>query len=172
VGGVPNDIRQQRETDLYAALFDLFHRHAFAFAEVPFFGKHIDLVFGTSALLWLYAVETKLRDWRGALKQAALNQLAAQHSYVALPDRLAGKVADRDRQVFASYSVGLISVGSQAKIVVPATRNGYFNPPQYRVLKGTLTRAARTQKPQEIGVLANALSERSRAMVLLQARTS
>jgi len=164
---ITDDHSRRRESDLYAPLFALFGNHSRVFAEVPFFGKHIDLVFGTAALARLYAVETKLRDWRSAFKQAALNQLAAQLSYVALPQRLAGRLAERESSLFASYDVGLIAVGERARILIPAKRNGYFDRRYYRDLKEALNRATKSHKPRDMGVLRDALAKRSRALVLL-----
>jgi len=160
----------QCEVDLYRPLLSFFRRYTLAFAEVPFFGKRIDLVFATPTIRRLYAIETKLRDWRNAFKQAALNQLVAQHSYVALPACLAYRLAANEQRLFASYDVGLIAVEESAKILIPATRNGYFNLRHYHTLKTTLGRAAKSNKPQSLGVLTNALTERSRTLVFLQTR--
>jgi len=170
VAHVTDHVSHQREADLYQPLLYLFRHYPRVFAEVPFFRKHIDLVFATSNLLRLYAVETKLRRWRSALKQAALNQLAAQYSYVALPARLAERLAECESTLFASYGVGLVAVSKTARILIPAARNGYFSARHYRALKDTLTRASRTQNPQKMGVLADALTKRSRSVVFLQAR--
>jgi hypothetical protein len=156
---------------LYAPVIEMFRRFDQVFAEVPFFGKSIDLVFATPTLARLYAVEMKLQDWRSAFKQAAINQLAAQQSFVAVPARLARTLADRERQLFNAYDVGLISVDKKATIVIPATRNGYFSGKHFRTLKQTLTDALRTQKPQTMGALTNALTKRSRTLVLLQVGT-
>lgn len=161
---------RQRESDLYVQLVALFDGHSRVFAEVPFFGKHIDLLFGTSTLARLYAVETKLRDWRSAFKQAALNQLAAQHSYVAVPYRLATRLAERESSLFASYDVGLIAVDSSARILIRARRNGFFNPRYYRDLKVALNHATQSHGLRNMGELRHALTERSRALVLLQTR--
>jgi hypothetical protein len=158
-----------READLYAPLVRLFRRHKFIFGEVPFFGKRVDLVFATPSFLRLQAVETKLRDWRTAFKQAALNQLAVQHSYVALPAALAARLARQEERLFTAYDVGLISVNDEATILIPAMRNGYFNARHHRAVKRALVSAVCKQKPQKIGVFANALTERSRSLVLLQA---
>jgi hypothetical protein len=152
-------------------LLGLFANHPRAFAEVPFFGKHIDLVFGTATLARLYAVEIKLRDWRSAFKQAALNQLAAQLSYVAVPLSLAKRLAQCESSLFASYDVGLIGVGQSAEILIPPRRNGYFDRRYYRNVKGVLNRASKSQNLRDMGALKNALAKRSRALVLLQTRT-
>lgn len=162
---------RRSEADLYPPLLSLFRNKTKMFAEVPFFGKHIDLVFGTATLVRLFAVETKLHDWRSAFKQAALNQLAAQLSYVALPAALAARLAECEGTLFDAYDVGLIAVAESAEVLIRARRNGCFNPKYYRDLKRALHGAARLQKPREIGALQNALAGRSRTLVLLQARS-
>ena len=158
-----------REVDMYLPLLRLFSGAGLAVAEVPFFGKRIDLLFGTPVLLSLYAVETKLRDWRSAFKQAALNQLAAQRSYVAVPWRLATRLADREADLFRTYDVGLIAVGEAARILVPPRKNGCFSLRHYHVLKETLSKT-RSRSPKKIGVVADAIANRSEALVVLQAR--
>lgn len=170
VKDTPRERTSPRESDLYAPLLALFDGHPRVFAEVPFFGKHIDLLFGTSTLARFYAVETKLRDWRSAFKQAALNQLAAQLSYVAVPDRLATRLAEKEACLFASYDVGLIAVGESARILIRARRNGYFNTRYYRDLKTALNHATKSHELRDMGDLKHALANRSRALVLLQAR--
>jgi len=165
-----SDTREiQLEIGLYPPLLRFFRHYRLAFAEVPFFGKRVDLVFASPSLRRLYAVETKMRDWKSAFKQAAINQLAAQHSYIALPQRLAARLASTERALFESYDVGLIGIGATATTLIPPKRNGYFNQRHYRTIKDALSRAVATQKPREIGALTDALSKRSRTLVLLQA---
>ena len=108
-----------REVDMYEPLLSFFSEVGFAVAETPFFGKRIDLLFGTPSLLSLYAVETKRYDWRSAFKQAALNQLAAQRSYVAVPWKLAARLAEQENDLFRRYDVGLIGVAESVKILIP-----------------------------------------------------
>lgn len=158
-----------REVDMYPALMSLFPHTPTVVAEVPFFGKRIDLVFFTSAMRSLYAVETKLGDWRTAFKQAALNQLAAQQSFIAVPTSLAQRLLARESDLFARYDVGLIAIGETASILIPGVKNGCFSLRHYRVLKQTL-KHAQAKKPKPLGTVANALSERSKSLVLLQTR--
>ena len=114
----------KREVEMYQPLLGLFSGIGIAVAEVPFFGKRIDLLFGTPSLLSLYAVETKLRDWRSAFKQAALNQLVAQRSYVAVPKSLAKRLAEREEDLFHRYDVGLIGVAELATILISPQKTG------------------------------------------------
>jgi hypothetical protein len=152
---------------MYPPLMRLFARLDTTVVEVPYFGKHIDLIFASRSLLSLHAVETKLRDWRIGLKQAALNQVAAQLSYVAVPASLGMRLLIRERDIFLKYDVGLIAVNETAKVLLPARRNSCFSLRHYRVLKETLSKAQR-KKPEEIGVVADAIAERKKTMVVLQ----
>ncbi len=159
-----------REVDMYQPLLSLFASVGHAFAEVPFFGKRIDLLFSTPSLLSLYAVETKRHDWRSAFKQAALNQLAAQRSYIAVPSVLAERLARNEEDLFLRYDVGLIGINVSARILIPPKKNGCFSLRHYQILKHTL-RKAQSKKPKRIGVAANAISQRTEPLVVLQTRT-
>ena len=159
-----------REVDMYQPLLRMFFSFGVTVAEVPFFGKRIDLLFGTPSLLSLHAVEAKLYDWRSAFKQAALNQLAAQRCYIAVPRRLAMRLAEREGELFRRHDVGLIAVSEFAKILVPPRKNGCFSLRHHRVLKSTLKRTQH-RKPTTIGVVADAIANRSKTLVVLQTRT-
>ena len=163
-------IRFSREVDMYPCLLRFFSRFDRGIAEVPFFGKRIDLLFCTPSLLSLYAVETKLYDWRSAFNQAALNQLAAQRSFVAVPSALAVRLAEREDDLFNRYDVGLIAVDSKARILIPPRKNGAFSLRHHQVLKKTLRRTSQ-HKPKRIGGVADVLADRSRSLVVLQTRT-
>lgn len=154
---------------MYEPLLHLFTGRDFTIAEVPFYGKRIDLLFASNALVSLYAVETKLRDWRVAFKQAALNQVAVQRSYVALPAQLAHKIFEQKGDLFLMHNIGLIAVNKKASILLPATKNGCFSIEHYRVLKDTI-RKAKSKKSKEIGVVADVISKRTKTMVVLQTR--
>jgi|GEM_PF-2240865 len=159
----------RREVDMYQPLLSLFSQVGLTVAEVPFFGKRIDLLFGTPSLLSLHAVETKLHDWRSAFKQAALNQLAAQRSYIAVPLMLAARLAESEEDLFRRYDVGLIGVAGSAKILIPPKKNGCFSLRHHRVLKDTLKKAQH-RKPKRIGVVADVIANRTKALVVLQTR--
>jgi len=160
-----------REVHMYEPVLEFFTDVGIAVAEVPFFGKRIDLLFGTPSLSSLYAVEIKLHDWRSAFKQAALNQLAAQRSYIALPWQLAARLAEREVDLFIRYDVGLIGVGAFAKVLIPPKKNGCFSLRHYRVLKETLKKV-QDRKPKTIGVVADAIADRRSALVVLQTRAN
>lgn len=159
-----------REVDMYPALLRLFCQMGHVVAEVSFFGKRIDLLFGTRSLVNLYAVETKLHDWRDAFKQAALNQLAAQRCCIAVPWKLAVRLAEREWDLFRRYDVGLVGVGELAKVLIQPKKNGCFSLRHYHVLKETLRKAS-SRRPKKIGAVADAIANRSKALVVLQVGT-
>ncbi len=156
---------------MYPPLLSLFSRVGLTAAEVPFFGKRIDLLFGTPSLLSLYAIETKLHDWRTAFKQAALNQLATQRSYIAVPWKLAARLAEREEDLFYMYDIGLIGVSEFAKILILPKKNGCFSLRHNRVLKNTLKKT-KHKRANSIGAVADAIADRSKALVVLQTRAN
>ena len=107
-------------------------------------------------------------DWRTALKQAALNQLFAQQSYVALPEAVVRRLADDDRRLFSRYHVGLIAVGNDARVEIEAVRNGYFHLRDYRRVKTVLAAAVDSRSPKRVGAVADAIANGSRTLELLQ----
>jgi len=158
-----------REVDMYQPLLTFFSNVGLAVAETPFFGKRIDLLFGTPSLLSLYAVETKLHAWRSAFKQAALNQLAAQRSFIAVPWTLAERLAEREQDLFRKHDIGLIGVAERARILIPPRKSVCFSLRHNHILKDTI-RKTQHKKPKRIGVVANAIADRSKALVVLQTR--
>ena len=85
-------------------------------AEVPILGRRADLVgAGDDALV---AVELKLRDWRGALRQAIAYQLAADRAWVAMP-LAAASSAYRARWRFEADGVGLLAVDDRGGVRAP-----------------------------------------------------
>ncbi len=158
------------ETQLYARVLELFPRQSLAFSEVPYFGKRVDLVLTERRISVLHAVEVKLRDWQGALKQAAINQLFAHYSYVALPEWRIRTLGPEQLNAFARYHVGLIAVDEYARIVIPALRNGYFHRAHYKAVKSLLTSRATRGKPKTLGAVTRAIAAGRRTLELLQTR--
>src|SRR5438128_1517284 len=124
-----------REVDLYPSVLRLLRRFPNVFAEVPFFGKRVDLVFTTESFRSVYAVETKIDNLRTALKQAALNQLFAQWSFVALPTTFVRRLLPAHRELLKQYRVGLISVDDESTIEIPALRSQFFNLAHHHMVK-------------------------------------
>lgn len=78
--------------------------------EVPLGQRKIDLLcIGMGDSTWV-SVELKVRNWRNALVQAAINHQLVDKSYVALWHRHV-PTALKHRDVFEQYNVGLIEVG-------------------------------------------------------------
>lgn len=85
--------------------------------EAPLGQRKIDLLcIGASGSPWV-AVELKVRNWKNALIQAAINHQLVDKSYVALWHRQM-PAALRNRDVFEKYQVGLIEVGPDSARIV------------------------------------------------------
>ncbi|MGA8429507.1 MAG: hypothetical protein WB729_06775 [Candidatus Sulfotelmatobacter sp.] len=160
--------RRCDETVLYPAILDLFCDQHFAFVEVPYFGKRVDLVFAGHGIDKLHAIEIKLKDWQGALKQAAVNQLFAHFSYVALPEARVRTLRPEQKDAFGRYHVGLISVGITATVVIPAVQNGYFHQGHYDLVQALLVKISSKRKAKRLGVITRAIANRKRALEFLQ----
>ncbi len=84
--------------------------------EVPILGRRADIL--GSRADEVTAVELKMHDWRGALRQALAYQLAADRAWVAMPLAAASR-AYRSRWKFESEKVGLLAVDDQGGVRVP-----------------------------------------------------
>ncbi len=160
--------RRRDETILYSAILELFSDQHFAFAEVPYFGKRVDLVLAGRAIGTLHAIEIKLKDWQGALKQAAINQLFAHFSYVALPESRIRTLQPEQKDAFERYHVGLISVGDTARVVIPAVQNGYFHQAHHELVRRLLVKTSTKKKAKRLGAITRAIANRKRTLEFLQ----
>jgi hypothetical protein len=159
-----------REVDLYEIVISAFPKHD-CFTEVPFFGKHIDLVFTHSSMRTIFAVEVKLTDWRSALRQASLNQLFACYSYAAFPSRIADRLAKAGANIFLEHGVGIISISDTSRIVLPAAKSSYIYK-DHRIRISQTLKNSRLQSPKSLEVVQNAIATRKRSVEFLQTRTS
>ncbi len=75
--------------------------------QVYFGGKKIDMVLVLEGSV--SSIEVKISDWRGALRQANLNRLASDYSYVAMWHEDAERAVDH-LDDFVRLKVGLIIV--------------------------------------------------------------
>ena len=67
------------------------------------------------------AIEGKISDWKGALRQAVRNQLFAKQSYIALPMKRAIKVSERTEILCTTVGViGIDAKTGDCMIVKPA----------------------------------------------------
>jgi hypothetical protein len=87
--------------------------------EVPILARRAD-VLGVRPD-GLAAVEMKMRDWSGALRQAMAYQVAADWAWVAMPLAAASR-AYRQRWYFEEEKVGLLAVddGGHVRVPIPA----------------------------------------------------
>ena len=84
--------------------------------EVPILGRRADIL-GSRADA-VTAVELKMYDWRGALRQALAYQLAADRAWVAMPLAAASR-AYRNRWRFEAEKVGLLAVDDRGGVRTP-----------------------------------------------------
>ena len=83
--------------------------------ELRFFDRGIDLYGFADEGERTYAVELKITDWQKALRQAAIYQLCADFSYVAMPAPQAARVR---LEGFHSAGVGLLGVHIATNTVI------------------------------------------------------
>jgi hypothetical protein len=79
--------------------------------------KRIDLVCITKCESQAVSVELKVKHWKQALWQAANNFHVAEESYVAIWHRYL-PAAQKNRELFEAYGVGLIVVREKTASVV------------------------------------------------------
>lgn len=113
-GTVPEEL-------LMVAVGDLWRRQGGRLAyEVPLFEHSLDMVVVRETAP-LVAIELKVRDWRRALKQAVIAQLAADEVYIAVWHAHAAGI---DHNLLLATGVGLIVVdGPTARVLVSAQRS-------------------------------------------------
>ena len=75
--------------------------------QVPFTQKRIDIVLRDNSETW--AVEVKICDWKGALRQAFLNKIAFDYSYVAIWHEYSHR-AISNKTFFEDMGIGLIVI--------------------------------------------------------------
>ena len=110
-----------KESELLPAVIRLFEPTATrSFLEAKLSRKRIDVVFVPDSSGPWTAVELKVRNWKKALWQAAVNRQLAEFSYVALWYTTVPLALDHCA-LFKSYGVGIVSVTStDAAIVLEA----------------------------------------------------
>ncbi len=77
--------------------------------QVSFTQKRIDIVVRGNDKTW--AIEVKINDWKGALRQAFQNKIACDLSYVAIWHKYSHRALN-NKEVFESMGIGLIVVNS------------------------------------------------------------
>lgn len=102
--------RDPYESELLEPTRELFDERCFAHSmEVPIGWRKIDFVATDDRAGRWVAVELKISDWKGAMRQAKLNHLVAESTFVALWHKHLGP-ALRHRDWFDKFRIGLISV--------------------------------------------------------------
>ena len=89
--------------------------------------KRIDMVAIKNR--WMHAIELKVRDWRGALRQAYANLYAADYSYAALWHEAASRA---DHGIFRAHGIGLLRVRRRGCEVVLAPKRSPLVIPERR----------------------------------------
>lgn len=110
--------------------------------EIPFDARRIDIVAFHPKSGQMVAVEAKLSHWRRALRQARVCLLCADWVYVALPKEYTGEI---DESTFQGFGVGLLSVGSQARVDIRASRSRFKKSHHTRQIRETLAMLDRVQ---------------------------
>ncbi len=90
--------------------------------EIPFDARRIDVLAVHPKSGQTVAVEAKLSHWRRALRQARVCLLCADWVYIALPREYASGIKESG---FRGFGVGLLSVGSEARVDIRASRSRF-----------------------------------------------
>lgn len=107
--------------------------------QVKFSRKRIDIVIKSDVLNEIWAIEIKIRDWKIALRQANLNNVACSHSYVAIWHQYA-ESALKNIGTFKKLGVGLMVVDNAYRphIKLHPKKSNYFNRIAYNHIFKTL----------------------------------
>jgi hypothetical protein len=110
------------ETELLQPVLALFGSSSYqVFLEARLSRKRIDLLLVPNGDRPWITVELKVKNWKKALWQAAINTQLSDCSYVALWHPTVRAALDK-QSLFKSYGVGIISVSSGSAEVVLETR--------------------------------------------------
>lgn len=105
--------RDPAESTLLEPILGLFDAGRYrVHLEVKLGQRKIDVVCVDPEQPQWVGVELKVRDWRGALRQATINHILVDRSYVALWHRYV-PLALAHRHIFEQYRVGLIEIGPE-----------------------------------------------------------
>lgn len=61
-------------------------------------------------------IEVKVKDWKTAVQQASRNRILAHQSYIAVPEKLAIKIANDE--IFETLGVGVLSVNFENEVSI------------------------------------------------------
>jgi len=99
--------------------------------QVALSRKRIDVVAKSKSLNKIWAFEIKVKDWKTALRQANLNVIACDLSYVAIWHKYKNAPM-KNRKIFEKHGIGLVVIEENFKPnwVIPPVENN-FNPEAY-----------------------------------------
>lgn len=106
------------ESSLICPIIELYSGQGIAWRqEVPLGQRRIDMLgIGLPENGWI-AIELKIRDWRGALAQAAINNQLVDKSYVAMWHKYIPNALN-NISLFNHYNVGLIEISPYGTQIV------------------------------------------------------
>ena len=106
------------ESELLSPVLAMFEVPGYsAVLEAKLSRKRIDVLLIPNAGGHWISIELKVKDWKKALWQAAINTQLSDHSYVALWHTTV-QCALGQENLFRSYGVGIISVSAAGAVVV------------------------------------------------------
>lgn len=112
-----------REKELYPKISELFQdsHHVFTQYRIPDNSwREIDVLCVRKRKRELIAIEAKVRDWKKAVNQAFTRLFYVDESYIAIPHEHIPKV---DRKILRTDGIGLISINSNAEILIEPTKS-------------------------------------------------
>jgi len=120
-------------------LFNYYSQNFSTKRQVRLSSKRIDLVTKCPITHEVWAIEVKIRDWKGAYYQALLNTMACDQSYVAMWHECASG-AIKNSEIFRVSGVGLIVVDEKYNptIVIPSKKRNNVNEFAYVKLANSL----------------------------------
>lgn len=125
-----------QETCLYDPILAKYNLANDIYLEVAFYRKRVDVVFLENNKIT--AVELKVSDWKKAIKQASINQLFADYSFVGMPYSFKSLLNIEVRKFFTNRGVGLILIGKNIETVIEAKHSSHLYPNDRKRVKQTL----------------------------------
>lgn len=145
-------MRIKSEEDLYCPILTDFNKKYEAYFEVYFHRRRVDIIFrGPDDLI---AIEVKVRDWKKAIKQAAIYQLFADYSYIAMPHKFISKLDTKGvRSYFEITGIGLILINNdKPEAIIEAKRSMHIDWEDRNLIVKTLAAYSKENeiKPMEL----------------------
>lgn len=88
-----------------------------AYPQIPMFLGKIDFV-GVNENSECLVIESKVKNWKKALKQALRYGYGAEKVYVALPTPTARNIEKKYREIFENYKIGLIEISKEVDVLI------------------------------------------------------